>query len=644
MVDLRLKNVLAQLPGNTQPERVDIDVSGTLIAGIRKAPDYASDVPQARETMDGSTLLAVPGFINGHHHSHENFHKGRYAGLPLELWMNFVRPLRPIPFTAEQVYLRTMISAIEALRSGTTTIVDDMNVSPILREDHVEAAFRAYEDIGIRAHLGITLFDRPFFRGVPFVEDHVPPALLDTLSQTDATPPDAVLAYARHLAETRHHKNNRVAYIAAPSAPQRCTDDFLIRIREMADSYDLPTIIHVHETRLQVVTGQAFYGTSMIAHLDTLGFLKPATSVIHGVWVTPDDLDVLARTGASVQHNPNSNLKLGSGLMPMRQMLDRGINVSLGTDGCGSIESVDMLRVLASTTLQTVRDGPHSEWITPLEAFIAATVGGATALGRSDIGALHIGAKADIALYDTRSIAFTPCNRPLQQLVLAETGRGLKHLIVDGAFVLRDNAITRVDENDLIQRIHAAAAELSPEIEASEHSTERLRPSYEAIFEQCCQTPISADVLPTKVPMPGAREGACSVPAPSPTLSPSRQGGASGAPIPTGRGAPSNRDAPAAVRMKPRSYQPSPAPGPCDICGKGPEPHPPTQKPQGNQHDQIQTHPPEPSDRRRRKPCGADAGHPPGFCSDNPGRYQGGGRAAHRLRSHLPPVHIPRPR
>ncbi|MEM7724089.1 MAG: hypothetical protein AAF376_17210, partial [Pseudomonadota bacterium] len=83
-----------------------------------------------------------------------------------------------------------------------------------------------------------------------------------------------------------------------------------------------------------------------------------------------------------------------------------------------------------------------------------------------------------------------------------------KHLIVDGAFVLRDNAITRVDEDDLIQRIHAAAAELSPEIEASEHSTERLRPSYEAIFEQCCQTPIPADVLPTKVPMPGAREGA----------------------------------------------------------------------------------------------------------------------------------------
>lgn len=509
MVNLRLKNVSAQLPGNSQLEQVDIDVSGAIISDIRKTTDRSGDMPAARETLDGSTLLAVPGFVNGHHHSHENFHKGRYANLPLELWMNFVRPLRPVPFTAEQVYLRTMIGAIEALRSGTTTIVDDMNVSPILREDHVEAAFRAYEDIGIRAHLGITLFNRPFFRGVPFVDDHMPSALLDELSQTEATPPDDILAFARHLAETRHHAKNRVAYIAAPSAPQRCTDDFLMQVREMADSYDLPVIIHVHETRLQVVTGQEFYGTSMIAHLDKLGFLKPGTSVIHGVWVTPYDLDILARSGASVQHNPNSNLKLGSGLMPMRDMLDRGINVSLGTDGCGSIESVDMLRVLASTALlHTLRDGPHDAWITPLEAFTAATKGGATALGRTDIGELRVGAKADIALYDMRSIAFTPCNRPLQQLVLAETGRALRHLIVDGAFVLRENALTHVDEDDLIARIHAAAIELSPEIDASERSTDRLRPAYEAIFERCCQAPIPADVLPAKIPSANVRGGA----------------------------------------------------------------------------------------------------------------------------------------
>lgn len=502
MADLILRNVLAKLPDDASPapQRVDITVRGDLIAEIRLAGD---EYPANADILDGTTLFAVSGFINGHHHSHENFQKGRYAGLPLELWMNLVRPLKPIPMTAEQVYLRTLIGAIEALRSGTTTIVDDMNVSPILRPDHVDAAIRAYEDIGIRAHLGITLFDRPFYRGVPFVDANFPPELLETLSATRATPADEVFDFAEGLARTRHHTDHRVAYIAAPSAPQRCSDDFLMRVRDMADRHAIPVIIHVQETRMQVVTGYEFYGSTMIAHLAELGFLKPATSIIHGVWVSPADLDLIAASGASVQHNPNSNLKLGSGLMPMREMLDRGINISLGTDGCGSIESVDMLRVMASTALvQTLHDQDHGDWITPAEAFDAATTGGARALGRQDIGRLAPGAKADIALYDTRSIAFTPLNNPVQQLTIAETGRALQHLLIDGEFVLRDGALTRIDEVAILERIHEEAAILEPEIAASEAAVTALRAPYEAIYRQCCETPIPADILPAKLPRP----------------------------------------------------------------------------------------------------------------------------------------------
>ena len=124
--------------------------------------------------VDASRHLVTAGLINGHIHSHEHFHKGRYDNLPLELWMNYVRPPTPIPFTPRQVYLRTMIGAIEALRSGATTLCDDMNVAPVLDEAHVEAALQAYEDIGIRAYLGITLFDKPFFRGMPYVEEEFP--------------------------------------------------------------------------------------------------------------------------------------------------------------------------------------------------------------------------------------------------------------------------------------------------------------------------------------------------------------------------------------------------------------------------------------------------------------------------------------
>ncbi|MDW3221834.1 MAG: amidohydrolase family protein [Paracoccaceae bacterium] len=499
MTDLLIRNVLAKRPDAVaqDPLRVDLAIAGTKIEKIA-AP--GSLQPGAAEVIDGTTLFAVPGHINGHHHSHENFQKGRYSGLPLELWMNLVRPLKPIPMTPEQVYLRTLIGAIEALRTGTTTIVDDMNVSPILREDHVEAAFRAYEDIGIRAHLGITLFDKPFYRGMPFVDEHFPPDLLAELATNEATPPADVLSFAHELAKRRHHSAHRVAFIVAPSAPQRCSDDFLLQVRDLADQNGTPVIIHVQETRLQVVTGHEFYGCSMVAHLARLGFLKPGTSLIHGVWVSPDDLDLIAASGASVQHNPNSNFKLGSGLMPMREMLDRGINVSLGTDGCGSIESVDMLRVMAQTALaQSLRDTDHTRWITPQEAFRAATEGGARALGRRDIGRIEEEAKADLALYDTRSIALTPLNAPLQQLTLAETGRGLRHLVVDGRIVLRDGALTQIDEDEVLERIHAEAERLAPDIAAAEASVARLRAPYEQIYQRCCATPVPADMFPARI-------------------------------------------------------------------------------------------------------------------------------------------------
>ncbi|MBO0759050.1 MAG: amidohydrolase family protein, partial [Bradyrhizobiaceae bacterium] len=149
---------------------VDIVIEGRRIREIR---------PSGAAAPEGTIIelkgrLVAAGLINGHHHSHEGFFKGRKDNLPLELWMNYVRPLRPLELTPRDVYLRTMIGAIEAVHSGTTTLNDDTNVSPRIRPDHVDAIFQAYEDIGIRANVGITLFDRPFFRAVPFVDEEFP--------------------------------------------------------------------------------------------------------------------------------------------------------------------------------------------------------------------------------------------------------------------------------------------------------------------------------------------------------------------------------------------------------------------------------------------------------------------------------------
>src|SRR5262245_36284965 len=281
MGEITLTGCSALLGADTRYERgpLDVVISGECIAAVRRTGQQ----PPQGETIDARTRLVVAGLINGHHHSHEHYYKGRAENQPLELWMNSVRPLDPIPYTARQVYLRTLIGAIEALRSGTTTIVDDMNASPVLIPEHVEAAFQAYEDIGIRALVGITLFDRPFFRAMPFVEEEFPPELLRSLDGKPRSAPEEYLEFARHLARTRHPAASRVGYIAAPSAPQRCTEGFLAKVRALADEHDVPVIMHVQETRLQVVTGQLFYGAPMVEYLERVGFLGPKTSLIHCV-------------------------------------------------------------------------------------------------------------------------------------------------------------------------------------------------------------------------------------------------------------------------------------------------------------------------------------------------------------------------
>lgn len=475
----------------------DIEISNDKITDIRPT---GSRPPKGR-AIDASNRLATAGLINGHHHSHEHFHKGRYDNLPLELWMNYVRPVKPLPWTSRQVYLRTMIGAIEALRTGTTTLIDDLNVSPVLETDLVDAVFQAYEDIGIRALVGISLFDRPFYRAVPYVDEEFPPELLESLDAVKGTPPAEIIAFVRELAQRRHPSKNRVGCLVAPSAPQRCSDEFLMSTRAIADEFDLPTIIHVHETRFQAVTAQEFFGCTMIEHLDRLGFLKPNTSLIHAVWLTPKDIEILSSSGVTVQHNPTSNLKLGSGVAPVRSLLDAGVNISLGTDGCGSTETLSMLRTVNNAALlHKIRDGDYETWIGAREAWQAGTHGGAVALDRDhELGTLSKGYLADIAIYRLDRIPFTPPNNLLNQLVYSETGASLDMVFVAGEQIMKDGRLTRIDELELLREISEVHSELEPLIASSERQTDEIRAAYERIYCRCSAQPIPDDTYPAKL-------------------------------------------------------------------------------------------------------------------------------------------------
>lgn len=473
-------------------ERHDILIENDRIKTI----EPVGTITQADRRIDCRDLIATPGLINGHLHSWDHFIKGRVENLPMEMMMAHLRPAVPLPVTADDIYLRTMMTAIESLRTGATTIVDDMSLGQGFDPSHVEAALQAYEDSGLRVYLGFSMIDKPVVDSWPFVEESFAPDVLTWLRGLPRPRGDVLLDLVRDLSKTHHPAKSRVGVIVAPSAPQRCTDDFLRSCRALADELDLPIIVHVLETRMQAVTAEVFWGRSMVEHLDALDFLKPNTALVHGVWLSPRDRELIAKSGASVQYNPWSNASIGSGAADFRELRDAGINVSMGSDGCGVTFTCSMLLTLKfGAGIGRVRTTEYQDWPTASEIWDAATIGGARALGREhELGRLAPGYKADLVLYRKSSMPLVPLNVPVRQLVHGEAGAGIDTVVVDGEVVMHQGRLTKVDEKSLIAKFQAVHASLLDRIQASEVASQPLLDGLGRIYERCLSVPIASDV------------------------------------------------------------------------------------------------------------------------------------------------------
>lgn len=489
-----IKNGLVLTGLDSPPHIADIKVENNRITEVGnnlEAPPHSS-------IIDASGLLLTPGLVNGHFHSHEHFHKGRFDNLPLELWMHFVRPpIATEPLSPQLVYLRTVLGAIEALRTGTTFVVDDVNHAPWFSKPCIDAVFQAYEAIGLRALVSVSLFDQPFHRAVPFFDEEMPENLRHQLDRQSAPDRSHLLALVKELAHTRHPQNHRVGFIVAPSAPQRCSDAFLIQLHEIAEQHDLPMMMHLLETRLQAVTGGLLYNGSMVEHLSRLGVLSHRLALQHCVWLTANDLALLARAGSSAVYNPLSNLKLGSGRMPVRAFLDAGVNVALASDGCGSRDSLNMVLVMqAAALLNKSPVVPPEQWLSAEAAFRLGTEGGAQAFGYAGrLGRIEPGYMADLVGYRLSSLPFVPLNHPLRQLVYAETGASVDFVMIDGVEVMRNGQLTQINEQALLTEIMAAHQSILPSLEASEIAVRQFLPYYRRIYDRCQQVAVDPDIL-----------------------------------------------------------------------------------------------------------------------------------------------------
>ena len=264
------------------PQPIDLLVEDDRITAIAPVGTLAG----ADRIIDLTHRLLVPGLVNGHQHSHEHFQRGRTENLPLELWMHLVRTRIPVALTPRQVYLRTLIGAIESLRTGCTTLIDDMALGAAIDRERIDAALQAYEDVGIRALVGFSMMDKPIVDNFPFVEAHFPPALVAELRAAPRPSPQDSLGLVRELAKERHPQRNRVGVLVSASAPQRCTEPFLLAVRALADDLALPVITHVQETRMQVVTGQLFYGSPIVLPGARVG----ATRDRYGHWIESESV------------------------------------------------------------------------------------------------------------------------------------------------------------------------------------------------------------------------------------------------------------------------------------------------------------------------------------------------------------------
>ena len=185
----------------------------------------------------------------------------------------------------------------------------------------------------------------------------------------------------------------------------------------------------------------------MVRYMASLGLLGPGTTLAHGVWLGEDEIALLAESGASVVHNPMSNMKLKSGVAPIRRLHDAGVNLGLGCDNCSCGDCQNMFQAMKLfCTLAAVTD-PNPTGVHAAHAIQAATVGGARALGLERVvGAVRPGLRADLCLIDLTDVAFMPCNSVSRQLVYSETGRGVTATVVDGRVVMRDRTLLTIDE------------------------------------------------------------------------------------------------------------------------------------------------------------------------------------------------------
>lgn len=455
------------------------DPADLLVAGdtILEVGRPGLPAPAGTPVLDASHRLLLPGLVNAHTHAHGTLARGSGDRWSLERLLN-AGPWLNGRRTAEDRHLGALLGAVEMVTNGCTAAYDLTVDLPLPTLEGVEAVAEAYAAVGLRAVVAPMLADHSVYEAVPGLRDALPPALGDEVDRLGFRPAKETLAAAADLLRRWRLGTRGVGIALAPTIPTHCSDDLWTGARDLAAEQGVGLHTHLAESKVQAVAGLARYGKTVTAHLADLGVLGPRFVAAHAVWLDDDDIARLADAGAAVSHNPGSNLRLGTGVAPVRGMLARGIPVGIGTDGPVSSDHLNMLEATRMAALVSRIAAPDPDrWLSAPEALHAAAEGGARVLGLAgQIGRLARGFKADVVFLDLRHVRYLPLNDPANQVVFAENGSAVDRVMIGGRMVVEGGRVTTVDVSRLEARAAAAAERLRGATAEARALAERLEP------------------------------------------------------------------------------------------------------------------------------------------------------------------------
>ncbi len=408
-------------------EKGALAVSGDHVVAVGRQEDVANEYGAAR-ILDARGGIIMPGLVNTHTHAAMTCFRGLADDLPLMTWLQEHIFPAEAKLTPDIVHKGTLLACAEMILSGTTTFCD-----MYLYEDFVA---RAAKHAGVRAVVGEVLYDFPSPNYGPVEE-----GLKYTQALIDAWRGDSLINIA-----------------VDPHSPYLCSPELLGKSKAIADKEGVPIVIHLSESRQEVAQIQDKYGKTPVQHLAEIGFLAPNVVADHCVALTEKDISLLERFNVKVAHNPESNMKLASGVAPIPKLLDHGITVGIGTDGCASNNNLDMFQEM--DTLAKLHK-VYSMDPTVLDAKTVvrmATIDGARVLGLDDrIGSLEPGKKADIIIVDTNRPHLVPMYNVYSHLVYAVSGHDVVTTIIDGKVLMEDRELKTLDVNEVMDNVNEIA-------------------------------------------------------------------------------------------------------------------------------------------------------------------------------------------